>query len=99
MRKIEESMVAAIKNVKNWSKGNTTVAWFGVDREKMHTGNVFLHGNHIATVYRDGCVVPDLLTLEEWPTNTTKSRLRALGVNVYTKNSITYVDHVGIHQG
>ena len=100
MRKIEEKMVAAVTNVENWSNGNTMVAWFGsAQRDNMHTGYVFLHGHHIATVYRDGTVVPDLLTLAEWPTTTTKSRLRALGVNVYTKNFITYVDDVAIHQG
>jgi len=67
--------------------------------DKMYMGYVFLHGHRIATVYRDGTVVPDLLTLSEWPTTTTKSRLRALGVNVYTKNFTTYVDNAAIHQG
>ena len=38
-------------------------------------------------------VIPNLTTLSAWPTVTTKSRLRALGVNVTTRKGITYVDN------
>ena len=34
--------------------------------------------------------------LKRWPTVTTKSRLRALGVNVYTRKGITYVNDIEV---
>lgn len=36
-------------------------------------------------------------TLEQWPSNTTKSRLRALGCNVYTKKGVTYLNDESIN--
>ena len=51
---------------------------------------VYLHGNHIATVTQ-GSVRVNIDTLRKYPTVTTKSRLRALGVNVCTKKGITYL--------
>jgi hypothetical protein len=87
MRKIEEQMWEAINSLKNWQGGNTAV---------VHTGScarVFLHGHHIAYVNTmTGKVFANKTTLAAYPTNTTKSRLRALGVDVYTKNGITYLD-------
>src|SRR5210317_2090047 len=68
MRKIERQMCDAIANGKDWKSGNTQVitindvAW------------VYLHGNHIATVYDDSVEVYD----GGWQSNTTKSRLNAL---------------------
>jgi len=88
MRKIEQQMNRAIDQRKSWSNGNTSVtAWD--DRTE-----VYLHGHHIATVGLDGQVDVNLRTLANWPTVTTKSRLRALGVNIYQKNWDIYVDDV-----
>ena len=86
MRKIEEEMLKAIINKYQWSKDNTTV--YASPRKC----EVWLHGNHIADVFNDYSVKVNKYTLKRWPTVTTKSRLRALGVNVYTKNHQIYLN-------
>ncbi len=91
MRKIEQQMRAAAVQGFNWASGNTTVTVRGSNG----LAEVFLHGHLIAYV-REGKAVPNLTTLREWPTNTTKSRLRALGINVSTCKGITYVDGINI---
>jgi len=88
MRKIEKEMNAAISQGRNWSSANTLVR---VEPE-TRLRHVYLHGHHIATVDTSNEVDPNLETLAGWPTNTTKSRLRALGVDVYTKAGTTYID-------
>lgn len=73
MRKIEQQMIAAVKAKKNWESGNTRV-------EKVDEFmDVYLHGNHIACVGWQA--VPNPTTFKRWPTRTTVSRLRALGIN------------------
>ena len=84
MRKIEKQMLDAIKSHTSFSSGNTQVS---IDVNMAH---VFLHGNHIASV-TNGNVMVNEYTLRNYPTPTTKSRLRALGVDVYTKKGITYL--------
>ena len=88
MRQIEKDMIRAIMNGRNWANSNTMVKIVGKDAE------VYLHGNHIATVV--DCLPIELIvnkrTLSNWPTPTTKSRLRALGADVYTKNFVTYLN-------
>jgi hypothetical protein len=96
MRKIEQQMIKAIMNGKNWANGNTMVA---VVKDGMREdAYVYLHGNHIATVL--DCLPLELEvnvnTLAEYPTNTTKSRLRALGADVCTRKGITYLDGVAV---
>ena len=87
MRKIEQQMWEAINSLNNWDGSNTTV--FHTNRGAV----VYLHGHHIASVNATtGKVTVNKTTLAAYPTNTTKSRLRALGVDVYTKNGITYLD-------
>jgi hypothetical protein len=86
MRQIEEQMNQAIRERRDWSSGNTRVVIDGV-----YT-TVYLHENRIAYAFGAHYFVPDLSTLRAWPTPTTKSRLRALGVNVTTKDGVTYVD-------
>lgn len=90
MRKIEKQMVDAAFNGRNWRSANTEVVVMG-----NGIAQVFLHGHHIANVYA-GEVEVNTRTLANWPTVTTKSRLRALGADVYTKNFVTYVDGVAI---
>ena len=68
MRKIEEQMNAAIHANRNWSKGNTSVT------TEDGVSNVYLHGNHIATVDDDSVTLYD----GGWQSNTTKSRLNAI---------------------
>jgi len=69
MRVIEKNMLKALNAGINWQSANTTV---------LSSGSVFLHGNRIAYM-ENGVLVPDLQTLAYWPTNTTRSRLQALG--------------------
>lgn len=89
MRKIEKAMVAAIQNNQVFRLDNTSV-------QPISDVNcsVYLHGNHIADVNTPtGFVLVDVDTLRRFPTPTTKSRLRALGVNVSTRKGITYLNN------
>jgi len=92
MRKIEKQMIDAIYNRIDWRANNTSV-----NRIDDVNSAVYLHGNHIADVNsRNGFVMVNNITLANWPTPTTKSRLRALGANVTTKNGVTFLDNVKI---
>jgi|TARA_R110000796_G_scaffold35539_1_gene91192 hypothetical protein len=99
MRKIEAQMIEAIKANKNWKGGNTEV-------HIMHDGpyetraNIYLHGNHIAVIHQDSRfgwfptrdAIPIRPTFRDWPTSTTRSRLRALGINASIKNFAAQID-------
>ena len=95
MRKIEMNMNAAIMLGRDWKQANTeTFHWYRLhdDGSESEAIDVFLHGHHIATVWgicngvetpRDQWTVEvNTNTLRAWPTRTTMSRLRALGVDV-----------------
>ena len=70
MRKIEAKMNKAMRFFLPFSSGNTTVVQH---RNEME---VFLHGNHIATLNK---ISMDLRLFDGgWQSNTTKSRLNAL---------------------
>jgi hypothetical protein len=88
MRVIEKKMIAAINEGKDFTLNNTHVKNVKID---ANTAHVFLHGNHIASVV-NGIVMVNVDTLKAYPTVTTKSRLRALGINVTTKQGITYLN-------
>ena len=85
MRQIEKKMIDAIKQGRNFTLDNTHV------KIDANTAHVFLHGNHIASVVNDNVMV-NRDTLRKYPTNTTKSRLRALGVNICTKQGVIFID-------
>lgn len=86
MRKIEREMNRAIATGSNWAGGNTQVI-----THNNGVSEVFLHGNHIARCY--GLEVDvDIATLSNWPTVTTKSRLRALGVNLTQNKGRIFID-------
>jgi len=85
MRQVEKRMVEAVNLGIPFHGSNTTVT---ID---VNTAHVFLHGNHIASVV-NGNVMVNIDTLKEYPTAVTKSRLRALGVNVSTTNFKTYLN-------
>lgn len=92
MRKIEKQMCIAIAHGKAWHGSNTAVQ--PIDDTNCA---VFLHGNHIADFNRKtGFVMVNRHTLAQWPTPTTKSRLRALGAHVTTRNGITYLDGAAV---
>jgi hypothetical protein len=84
MRKIEQDMVKAIKARKNWQSGNTRVQKSGSFID------VYLHNNHIARVA--GKARPNARTFRNWPTVTTASRLRALGIHATIKNGMAHID-------
>ena len=94
MRVIEREMLEAIKHGRNWSKDNTRVETDSGYRS--YVADVYLHGHHIAEIYcRMGCgdvVIPNVDTLLQWPTRTTMSRLRALGVDVCTRKGDVYLN-------
>jgi hypothetical protein len=97
MRKIEKQMLAAIEAKKTWKLDNTSVVYEceldTTTHARMEQAKVFLYGNHIATyLYREGKAEANAMTLYHWPTPTTKSRLRALGISVYTKDFVHYLN-------
>ena len=95
MRKIERQMNEAIRTGNNFSSSNTMVkqGWEG-------EADVYLHGNHIATV------TDKALTLFDggWQSNTTKSRLNALldefsyGMRVFQKNFEWFVSYKNVSE-
>jgi hypothetical protein len=92
MRKIEQQMISAIHSQKRWSMANTIVS--PIDDTNVA---VYLHGHEIAIVNTyNGFTMTNVDTLRRYPTNTTKSRLRALKVNVATRKGITYLDNIAI---
>ena len=90
MRKIEEQMIAAVKNNINWSSANTTVHF----NEETGESVVRLHGNKIAVVSDTDMTIFD----GGYQSVTTKSRLNALcdafcisGEKVFQKDFSWYV--------
>ena len=85
-------MMDAIHSQKRWALANTIVS--PIDDTNVA---VYLHGNEIAIVNTySGFTMTNVDTLRRYPTPTTKSRLRALGVNVGTRKGVTYLDNVAI---
>ena len=84
MRKIERDMNTAIRYRRNMSKQNTSVRCY------TDSVDVFLHGNHIATLD----TATHALTIKDggWQSVTTKSRLNALldefvpSMDIFQKN-------------
>ena len=82
MRKVEQDMVTAVLTYRNVNLSNTCV------EVKDGTVHVSLHGN---TIYqKDINTGSAQFTLAGWDTNTTRSRLRALGVGVYHKDGLPH---------
>lgn len=89
MSKIEQQMVAAIHEGRSWHSGNTAV---GEPNQHGWQG-VYLHGNHIADTNGVYSVLakPNRKTFRAYPTATTRSRLRALGVDASIRNGVAYI--------
>lgn len=100
MRKIEEDMVNAVRYGESFSRDNTAVYFISA----METGNpngsrseIYLHNNHIASYWhKTDELEVNTRTLREWPTSTTKSRLRALGADIKTKQGAIYLNGVEV---
>ena len=95
MRKIERQMNSAIRNGVNFTSSNTAVR-HGIEGE----ADVYLHGNHIATVKSNSIIIKD----GGWQSNTTKSRLNALlyefsyGMRVFQKNFEWFVGYKNVSE-
>ena len=72
MRKIEQQMNRAIVNKNDWTNSNTQVNY----NSNTDCSQVYLHGNHIATVDHNTNAVK--LSSCGWHSVTTKSRLNAI---------------------
>lgn len=89
MRKVEEQMVSAILERRNWSGGNTSVSY----EEGNQISRVYLHGNLIALVGEKYIQLYD----GNYQTKTTKSRLNAIlqkcgdSDRIYQKNFDWYI--------
>jgi hypothetical protein len=91
MRKIERQMLAAIRYSENWSNANTMVTY----DSNSGLSTIYLHGHKIATATNAAPYEPataNVGTLRAWPTRTTMSRLRALGVDVCTRKGDVYLN-------
>jgi len=91
MRKIEQEMVSALNGRRNWRKGNTEV----VQDRSCGGMSVYLHHNLIAFTY-GGTVWPVLSTFLDYPTRTTSSRLRALGIDASIKKGWPCINGVKV---
>jgi hypothetical protein len=100
MRKIEREMIAAVVNRRDWHKDNTAVYYVSAQESGNPLGaraEIKLHNNLIAEMWYDaGALLVNVEMLRRYPTPTTKSRLRALQVNVTTKRGVTYLDNEAI---
>lgn len=91
MRVIEAKMINAVNSRENFALNNTSVHYI----KDSNYSEVYLHSHMIAIKYHaTDTLEVNTKTLFNWPTVTTKSRLRALGANVTTKKGITYLDGV-----
>ena len=94
MRKIEMEMNSAIRYRRNFSKANTSVRCFKTNGITTDV-DVFLHGNHIASLD----TATNQLTIKDggWQSVTTKSRLNALldefapSMGIFQKDWIWYL--------
>ena len=94
MRKIEMEMNSAIRYRRNFSKANTSVRCFKTNGITTDV-DVFLHGNHIASLD----TASNHLTIKDggWQSVTTKSRLNALldefapSMGIFQKDWIWYL--------
>jgi len=101
MRKIEKQMIQAIRAKRNWKSGNTEVVQVRDYLHGINYADIYLHGNHIATATPDTWdtyphAKPNRDTFRYWPTATTRSRLRALGVNASIKNYCAVLDGMAL---
>lgn len=99
MRKIEKQMIEAIRSKRDWKSGNTEVVHVRDTKHGINYADIYLHGNHIATATPDTWgfrpyANPNLVTFNNWATPTTRSRLRALGVNASIRNGFAYIDGI-----
>tara|TARA_R110000851_G_scaffold189160_1_gene339324 strand:+ start:86 stop:412 length:327 start_codon:yes stop_codon:yes gene_type:complete len=102
MRKIEAQMIEAIRRKQDWksyknAQGYPAMEVVHVREHGINYADIYLHANLIATATPDTwdarpCANPNRAMFSEYPTRTTRSRLRALGVNASIKNGAAHID-------
>jgi|TARA_R110002033_G_scaffold85251_1_gene135617 hypothetical protein len=92
MRKIEQLMKDAIANKQDFKLDNTAVYF----NERTNQSLVRLHNNLIAVIHHGEFkeVEVNESMFKEYPTRTTSSRLRALGVPASLKNGLALLNGV-----
>ena len=99
MRKIEKQMIEAINSGNDFKSTNTEVVFLG-----GQLAHVYLHGHKIATVKKRigerfrpiDEIEADRETFRNWPTATTRSRLKALGIDASIKNFEACIDGIAL---
>ena len=94
MRKIEQDMLKALRDRRDWQSGNTRVTFS--EAQSLGVGAVYLHGSPIALVMSDGSLRAVRDTFERWTTSTTASRLRALGFGASIRGGEPHLDRTQI---
>ena len=85
----ERKMLDAIETKVNWKRGNTEVVY----HPNANYSAVYLYNNLIAWhLHAEAETIVSRETLANHPTRTTKSRLRAMGIDVMTNMGTTYLD-------
>ena len=77
MRKVEREMLVAIRDRRECKLGNTEVTY--CEYENKSISNIWLFGNHLGFWdHNENKFIANEITLKDWPTRTTKSRLKAI---------------------
>lgn len=101
MRKIEKEMLQAIETMRHPAKSSWNEYKWHKDNTMVESGfdqcDVYLHGNHIATIPHNGELQVNLDTLRRWPSMTTRSRLRALGADLVSIKGTLHLDGKSIY--
>lgn len=92
MRKIERDMLEHITKRKDFKRANTEVRFTGKGNKGGHLADILLWDRVLAYLMRDGTIRPNLSTVRDWPTMTTRSRLNALGIDAWQRDHIFYVE-------
>jgi len=94
MRTIETKMLEAIINKTDWQLDNTSVKY----NAETDTSRVHLFYNHICSYHhrKDNAPRANKTVFAKYPTRTTVSRLRALGIDARIKNKQPTINGVVI---
>lgn len=98
MRKIEQLMVEALRNRRDWHRDNTSVLMSRDFTSNEPVGIVSLHGNTIAKLWYN---LGEMDVYDAgWQTVTTKSRINALlrefspGISVFQRDHKWFLNHL-----
>ena len=94
MRKIEQDMLKAIRDRRDWKSGNTRVTFS--EAQTLGAGAVYLHGSPITIVMSDGTMRAVQDTFDKYTTRTTASRLRALGFGASIRGGEPHLERTQI---